>query len=425
MEYNLIMSPPEEGLAESPRAAIRQSKSLKEAAQEERLGLKGNLGFELRAIMPHVFEVASVLESQHPEFIESQRKRFKEYLGDIPEDRVREIYEGGLSVFFKQQYRLFKKINPDEVDKLKDDKYLKDGVIAYTFDFFQSLRIVQVLDIAPRTGLDLAQKAYRVNPTTVLRLIDQFPEISPWITVRAITQHSNPEDYLRKIQATVEDLKPRFSQFSSSDLTRAAMQRPDNTESFLRDAWAKVEDMKTRFSDFSQPILINAVLRHPSDPEGFLARTRNFLDTLTHEFPEFSKRNLLEVAIRYENPGEFLSHIHDRVNDLANQFPEFYKTLIARAVLDNKKPEKFLLNIRATVERLTTTFPQFNKTDIAQVAFTHTSNPEDFLRNAQKVIEQLTQEFPESDKSAIRRAALFYPSDPREGLKHYENKKVA
>lgn len=414
----------EDRLTEIPRATIKQSRSIKEAAKEKHVGLKGNLGFELRGIVARAYEVASLLESTHPEFIESQRSRFKEYLKDIPEDRVRKIYEDGLAVFFKQQYRLFKKVSPDDVDKLKDHNYLADGIVAYTFDFFQLLKVAETLDIAPQTGLELAQKAYRTNPASVLKLIDEFPELELWMTIRAITRHSRPEEYLMRVRNIVEDLKPKFPQFSPSDLMIAAAERPANTESFLRDAWAKVEDMKAKFPDFSQPILISIVLRHTTDPERFLTRTRGFLDTLTQEFPELSRRNLLEVAIRYENPEAFLSSWRSRVDSLAKQFPEFYRTLIVRAALHQRKPERFLLGARATVERLATQFPEFSRTDLSEVACMHTSDPEEFLRRAQTVIDQLVQEFPDSYKSAIRRAALFHPDNPRARLRKLEIKKA-
>lgn len=414
----------EDRLTEIPRAVIKQSRSIKEAAKEEHVGLKGNLGFELKGIVARASEVASLLESTHPEFIESQRSRFKEYLKDIPEDRVRMIYEDGLAVFFKQQYRLFKKVNPDDVAKLKDHNYLADEIVAYTFDFFQLLKVAEELDIAPQTGLQLAQKAYRINPTSVLKLINEFPELELWIKIRAITKHSLPEEHLMRVRNIVEELKPKFSQFSPSDLMIAAAERPVNTEGFLRDAWAKAEDMRGKFPDFSQPLLISIVLRHITDPEGFLTRTRGFLDTLTQKFPELSRRNLLEVAIRYENPEAFLSSLPSRVDRLAKQFPEFYRALIVRAALQHKKSERFLLSVRATVERLATQFPEFSKTDVAQVAFMHTSDPGEFLRRARTVIDQLVQESPDSDKSAIRRVALFHPDNPRARLRQLEIKKA-
>lgn len=409
---------------ELPKSAIAHSRFIKEFADEENIGLKGNWGAELEDILPRVQEITSELELKNPEFINRQREKFGEYLADIPESRVRKVYDSGLAISFKLQYRLLNRISPDEVENLKDDDYIKNSVIAYTFDFFRALKIAQTLDIAPQTGLDLAQKAYRVNPNTVLELIDQFPELPLWIAVRAITQHSRPGDYLAKLTKTVDDLGPEFSDFPRSDLVRAAMQRPDNTVQFLKEVRGKINELQPKFPEFTHPIFVYAAMHHTQDTEQFLERTRGAINKLSEEFPEITKRQILDVAIRYEDPAAFLQNLGSRINELQSQFPEFFKTLIARAVLDNKKPEKFLSQIRNKVNDLTKVFPEFNKTDITQVAFGHTSDPESFLRNAQKVIEELRREFPESKRSSIIRATLYYPDNPREGLKHYEDDDV-
>lgn len=139
--------------------------------------------------------------------------------------RVDQAYRGGLYITITQEFRTYRKINPQEVNKLDDSEYLISVIIGYTVDFFRSLRLSQRLGINPNIALDIASLSYHYNPTKLIELIHKFQNVNlKVIEYAALHYPRNPEKFLTDFIETATKLSqgPRFSGVPESEIWRAA-----------------------------------------------------------------------------------------------------------------------------------------------------------------------------------------------------------
>ncbi len=218
----------------SRRDGLKRSRFIKELAKSEKIGMGGRLGKGLESVIFQADLLLSDLEEENGNFIEKQRESLKGYFKGVSEDEIRQSYTKGLESFLKQQYRLVRKISPNELSQFQDQEYLKDTIQDYSFDFFLSLHTAKRLNLSPLKALEIAALSYRCNPLDLLKLVKQFPDFELGVTIiPTVLSYVDPESFLRKAQQIIPKLKEQFPGFETWIIVKAAVGHPSDPEGHI------------------------------------------------------------------------------------------------------------------------------------------------------------------------------------------------
>ena len=149
-------------------------------------------------------------------------------------DDVEEVYRAGLATTITQEFRTYSRVSSEEANKLDDPEYLKGVITGYTVDFLHSLRLSQRLGINLNTALDVARLSYHYNPTKLIQLVRQYPDVNlSVVQTAALGYPKNPEAFLNGFIANVARLKPLYPDLPPSAITIAALNWPNKPEIYL------------------------------------------------------------------------------------------------------------------------------------------------------------------------------------------------
>jgi len=192
-------------------------------------------------------------------------------------DDVEEVYRAGLATTITQEFRTYSRVSSEEANKLDDPEYLKGVITGYTVDFLHSLRLSQRLGINLNTALDVARLSYHYNPTKLIQLVRQYPDVNlSVVQTAALGYPKNPEAFLNGFIANVARLAedPRFSALNPSVINSAALSYPKNPEAFLNGFIANVARLKPLYPDLPPSAITIAALNWPNKPEIYLDKIR-------------------------------------------------------------------------------------------------------------------------------------------------------
>jgi hypothetical protein len=216
---------------------------------------------------------------------------------------VDEAYRGGLVTTITQEYRTYGKVSREEIDKLDDLQYLKSIITGYTVDFLRSLRLSERAGVNPNTAIDIARLSYHYNPTKLIQLVRQYPDVNlSAVQAAALGYPKNPETFLDGFISNVARLTEdaRYRALPQSVIDRAALSYPKNPEAFLDGFISNVARLTedARYRALPQSVIDRAALGYPKNPETFLDGFISNVARLTEKYPNISK-NIINVAALY------------------------------------------------------------------------------------------------------------------------------
>src|SRR3989344_810026 len=409
----------------SPKEIIKESRFIKELADEEDVSISGTHNAQELEIYNHVDDLLDQLNSEHKDWIQQKKDRFGSYLDNIPDEKLEKQYLTGLRRFIKVQNRLFKKVSPEETSKLSDSDYLKRLIESYTYDFILSLRNSQRNEVFPNTALEIAQKSYRLNPDAINKMKAQFPEFEDWIIEYALTGHyNNYQEYLQGISETLPKLKEKYPEMEDWVIETAAIRKHADPGGFLDGVNKDSKTYKEKYPLLENWIIMRAVIGNSGNPDAFLGKVVKSVESLEIKFPELSESIIIEAAVNHFNKAEdYLNKYQNDVVKLKQQFPGFGDGAIHKAARNNPSdPVGFLTNLIPVITDLQTKFPAFSKANIEHVAISNTVNPEGVLKNAVKLIGELKTEFLDFTDKEIEYAVIDVEKKARTKLQEVVDK---
>ena len=119
------------------RKEITENRRIKTAAKEAQLVLTGVDGFNVDEINNDAKVIIEELISDSGSWLDDKKIEIKTLFPDLEESELKDAFENGLRVFFKQQYRLLVKPgrNNTRPSVLQDQEYIKQRVRSYVFVF--------------------------------------------------------------------------------------------------------------------------------------------------------------------------------------------------------------------------------------------------------------------------------------------------
>ncbi len=189
---NMIEVPQRQGFS-GVKEVVKLRRFIKELSHEEDIALGGSKGQRLDGILDHTDQVLSQLQEEHYIWISQKRELLADYLSPVKPAVMEEAYRAGLATTVTQEFRTYNRVSKDEAIKLDDSEYLKKVITGYTVDFIRSLRLSERVGINPNTALDIARLSYRYNPTQLIGLIKQYPDINlSAVQTAALNYPKNP-----------------------------------------------------------------------------------------------------------------------------------------------------------------------------------------------------------------------------------------
>jgi len=254
----------------SIRRLIIKSRHSKEESREKKVILKGSSDENLVEIEGDAELVLKELMEENSEWIEIQKKRILADFSSLNEEKVVKVYNQGLLIFLKQQYRLFtndqksgQRIFPSI---MKSRDYLRQQIIAYTFDFIQSLKASKKEGLTPDQALKLAYLSYRHDPDVLKKLSAKYPKIEKWILKQILLQHpSDSEQFIIDYLKTVDELIIKYPEVDLGVIHQATLGYFDPV-TFIENYLKEVERLLGIYPKVHKSVLKYAAL-YFSDPE--------------------------------------------------------------------------------------------------------------------------------------------------------------
>lgn len=433
--------------------AIRFNRSVKEFAREDKLYASGGVSKELTHILELAHEATDRLESAHRTWLVEKKAQIAPYLGEIPEDQVRDNYELGLNRFIKQEYKVIKKYDPDKLKELSDPVNIEDSIRAYTFDFWRSMRVCQRLRIEPTMAIRIAQKSYMHDPNEQIKLRREFPQFQPWVITATVAQKRDPRASLTELDERITRLKTVYDDFSEGEIVRIAfghtkdpdsymqhLQRiipelqvkyPDFPESSIRQIALLYEDPDTvlklgteklpalagQFPNLSKTVISSAIINRPSGPEKFLQYLSEELPKMKAAYPEFEEGELIKIMLGHARGSiaDYMKRVIQTSSDLKEQFPEFGQLTIQGFVIDNENPRERLTQVRERIAQMSTEYPDISRWIIISLCERY-KDPNVPLKRFMQLQPALLEQFPEFSDHLISKVVMSR-KDPESFLK--------
>ena len=396
---------------QSPSELIRRSRAIKEESINKGIWMEGRPGKPLIEIEAQVTAELEKMFKEHKNWIDENEKKIAGIVADCGPEKIHKSFTDGLSVFFRQQYRLVVKEIKDapeaergaKKEKLAlftNPKFIKDQIFAYAFDFTKSLRMSQEAGRPSILALKIAKLSYRHNPDVIEKLKNKYPETDYGTITRAVVgTPSIPEKYIKDFDAKVTELRPLYEKKVGINIIKlfvrshpAKKDKPKNIEEHLEEFIIEFDKYKDEFKDKIHESAIKAIVaENPKNARMILEGYKKKVDDL------YTIYHINKGIIRYAmlaRPGQTKKFIENYIE--------------WKGYLDNKYKNKIDSNvIRNTLLRHSSCFKKKPGEE--------ESNVEKILDRYIVILERLTANFKESPK-LLKFAAIRHQSDPEKYL---------
>ncbi len=234
---------------------IKESRSQKELAKEQGVGLRGQRGKYIEEIEQKIKTEVQDLLDENREWINEKKEKVlevisgrdvsdetkkKEVMLDFDDREVFRAFDEGLIIFFKQEYRLMTKDQKREhkatPDNLQNPEYIRKKILAYTFDFIQSLKASQRVGIMPLQALELAKLSYWHNPGLIKKLFEKYPNVDRKVIIAIARRNpSKTEDYIDEYLLRVKEFKIKYPDIDEEVINYIAFHRHIKPDKFIAD----------------------------------------------------------------------------------------------------------------------------------------------------------------------------------------------
>ena len=258
-------------LERSPKKIIREKRAKKQQAREEEIELRGRRGVELNEINDEIDNCLDRELAEHQDWVDSKFADLQDYLGDVSKEEVMDSFRKSLGIAFKQEYRLFKKTDPQRIDQLLNKRYIQEVIFGFAFDYIRSLRRSMKRGEAIGRALQLAELSHRYNHDVLINLQNKFPDFNASVIKHAAVHNpADPEGFLKRAQEAIPQLQEKFPDFDVWVIKHAAVNNPADPEGFLKRVQKRILDLHKKFPDLPSYLIKYAAVLEPTDPEGFL-----------------------------------------------------------------------------------------------------------------------------------------------------------
>lgn len=405
------------------KEAVGNSRFIKELAREDNVKISGRPSKEFEGMFAQFDTTINRLKEIHKEWLEQKKTLLGDYLKDIPESVLEESFRNGARTFLQQEYRLFKKESPGELENLHNEEYLETQTAAYFFDFYRSLRIAQRLDITPSVGLEIARRSYVHNPDVLIRLTKDFPEFELGQITRVVSQSLEPHAFLENMRNTIARLEEKYPDNDSGLITYAALQRPANPDHYIDRINEVIPALEASFPDLRPSAIRLAATHHISDPTGFLEKVQEQIPALEEKFPTVDRYVITIAAIgRPVSAEDFIAEMLKKVPELKKKYPTIPENIVQRAYTEyTANPEKYLDAIQVQFPELEQEFSDvFTPGNILQALSTGHKTARSVLLKAKEKLPKLVEKYPTIPLWFIRERVIDKRGEePEVQLKRY------
>lgn len=389
------------------RPAIRSARFIKEYSNVVNPRLAGTNGSVLDQIITNGEIAAGSLASKNRQWVDEKINYVIEYLKTDPEladcgesglySLVESSYFRGLSLFLKNQYRLFRKEEPKLVDNLFSQEYLAQQSVVYLFDFYRIFRNAERTETPPSVALQAATLAYRHTPELLKELRDAFPNIRPSGIYQALLGAPvNPREWLYDAELKISEMKQKYPDFEESLILRAVFSNPTNYDSVLASFSRRVDELKCEFPDLPHYVYSGAVLYHAANSRNHVKSYIKAISEFKLEFPNLPDFVLSRAASDYpKNAREYLRGIVERKPILEEKYPDLPSYAIESALV--RRPlmtEKYLDKVRIVRKNLSDKYPDLPSSLLLHLALDH-KDAAQMLENALELLPQYVDRFPQ------------------------------
>lgn len=400
------------------KQSVRHFRDGKDLAKMFDVRVSGPTSSILGEIIDNANIVLANLENRNQYLIERKYRELEDYLG-ISYDQLTERYSEGFRKLLKQQYQLFKREQPSELNELKKDDYIEDLAVGYSFDFARTLTLGKKMGIPSTTALQLAEHSYWNNPNILIHLSHLFPEADTNLIRRAVIEYvSKPESYIQKVLESIPLLQQQFPNADLSLIKQAAMGHPSNPEAYIQKALDAIPLLKTQFPEAGLGLIKHAATNYPKNANAYIRSVLRVIPLLKSQFPDADPYLVTHSAMHHPNdPEGFIRKLLDSTAKLQKEFPNADNTLIKHAATHYRSdPGAFIQHVLDTIPIFQEQFLNADPNLIKTALIDHPSNPGAFIQYVLDTVQILQQRYPEVNISIIKRAVIGY-SEPEGFIK--------
>lgn len=263
---------------------VRAKRTIKDIGREISLG---NLqGQEVKDIFSQAEELVHKMYEAHKRWIDRKQAKILPYIisGNYTADKpgidkkstalqqVNDAFHEGLRTTLFHEHRISKKKREYPSERIRTTQGLERIIVAYTFDFYRTLRVCQRGGIESFTALKIAKMSYIHNPNILTRINadPRFSSIRLGIKKEAIFSSRNPERILLQHKDKVDSLHtiPRFSLINPGDIDQTAWSyKFENAVKHLDQSIATEGQLTGRYPSVRPGVLKRLTYHNSRDPD--------------------------------------------------------------------------------------------------------------------------------------------------------------
>lgn len=406
-------------MSEELKQQVRHTRERKQFAKAYKVDVTGLSGNLLDRITHNANFVLSNLEIKHEYSIDKKYRELEEYVG-LSYDEIKNHHANGFRLFLKQQYRLFKKEDPSEINKLNNDEYIEGLAVGYTFDYIRALTLGKRMEVPASTALKLAEYAYWNNPNILLSLAKQFPNANPGLLVHAAKFNPmRPEEFVASVIEKARELGEKYPNADDSLINRATQNYLKNPEAFLEDSLQKIDDLIAAYPDISVANIKHAVIHNPNNTKAFIDAGIRKLPELKEKYPDEYQGLVKHAVFKSSDPERFIDNVIANISRLKKKYPDVDITIIKTAAIDHANPDAFIARATKKISNLQEKYPNVKVGIIKTAVLGYPSDSETFIEKAVKKIKELEKVYPDVGHDVLTRAATGYAVDPEAYVDNY------
>ncbi len=265
----------------SVRSAIKTSRNIKEESRDNNTIVRGKRGKNIEKVQANVSKELIDVLSENQDWIDEQKHKIRGILTGIDENEVFQAFKDGLMIFFKQQYRLLTQDQKTSSrhskaipNVLEDQEYIREQIIAYTFDFIQLLKASIKEGMTPTQALEIASLSYHHNPDVLRELTKKYPEVNEIVINQAIIRYpSNPEKFINYYINKVVELSFKYPDVDQWAINLVALHHTSNPEKTIDRFLKLVPELKSKYPDVRITVIKQASLQ--PNPDSFIEDFKN------------------------------------------------------------------------------------------------------------------------------------------------------
>ncbi|MEK7582842.1 MAG: hypothetical protein AAB483_00320, partial [Patescibacteria group bacterium] len=214
---------------------VREGKRMRHEYTDDPISVAGATSKYETKIIGAAAGLLERLEEENQGWLEEKRNKLKDYLADIPDQKVRDLFHDGWRRFVKAQYRTRGRDQGDPHGEFLDESNLRKLIQSYTFDFIRSLRESRKYSVDPAMALRMASNVFRVDPLDLEKMHTMYPEFENWIIETGITMYRDHEAFLKGVHKALQDLRQRYPNREQWLLTAVAVRRHEDPIAYMED----------------------------------------------------------------------------------------------------------------------------------------------------------------------------------------------